>query len=90
MKPRSLSNGRPGVKLFANRGGRVTNPLDRARQLVLSHAKMPRPIFNVILMLDNDFAAVRGDCLSDHVFTNLAVSENGVAVSSFRPVEYVK
>jgi hypothetical protein len=45
---------------------------------------MPRPIFNVVLMLNNDFAAVRSDCLADHVFTSLAISENGLPAGSFR------
>jgi hypothetical protein len=69
MKPQSLSSGRPrGTKLFPNRSGRVAYPLDCARQLVLGHAEMPRPIFNVIILLDNDFAAVRDDCVTDHGF----------------------
>jgi hypothetical protein len=60
MQPQSLSSGLPrGAKLFANRGGRVANPFDCARQLNFGNAKMPGPIFNMVLMLDNDFAAVR-------------------------------
>jgi hypothetical protein len=54
-----------GTKFFPNRSGRIANPFDCARQLVFGHTKMPRPIFNMILMLDNDFAAVRSDCLTD-------------------------
>jgi hypothetical protein len=36
-------------------------------------------------MLDNDFAAVRSDRLTDHVFTGLAISENGLAGGSVPP-----
>jgi hypothetical protein len=91
MEPQSLSSGRPrGTKLFPNRSGRVAYPLDCARQLVLGHAEMPRPIFNVIILLDNDFAAVRDDCVTDHGFYGLAISENGLAAGSFRLREYVK
>jgi hypothetical protein len=62
-----LSSGRPRrAKFFANRSGRVADPFDCARQFVFSNAKMPRPIFNVILMLDDDFAAVRTDCFTGH------------------------
>jgi hypothetical protein len=68
MQPQSLSSGRRwGAKLFANSGGRVANPFDCARQLIFGNAKMPGPIFNMVLMLDNDFAAVR-TCFTDHLF----------------------
>jgi hypothetical protein len=68
MKPQSLGSGRPwGAELFPNRGGRVANPFDCARQLIFGNAKMPGPIFNMVLMLDNDFAAV-GSCFTDHLF----------------------
>jgi len=53
------------TKLFPNRGGRVANRFDCASQLIFGHAKMPRPIFNVILTLDNDLASVRTD-FTDH------------------------
>jgi hypothetical protein len=53
--------------LFPNCGGRVANPFDCARQLIFGNAKMPAPIFNLVLMLDNDFAAVR-ICFTDHLF----------------------
>jgi hypothetical protein len=69
--------------LFTNRSGRVAYTLDCARQLVFGHAKMPRPIFNVVLMLNNDFAAVRSECLTDHL-SSLAISKNGLAAGSFR------
>jgi hypothetical protein len=63
-----LGSGRPwGAKLFTNRSGRVAYPLDCAPQLVFGHAEMPRPIFNVIILLDNDFAAVGTD-FTDHCF----------------------
>ena len=75
--------------MFANCGGRVADPFDCAGQLVFAHAEMPRPIFNVILMLDNDFAAIRSNCLTDDVFRNLAIPENGLAAGSFRPREFV-
>jgi len=73
--------------LFANRSGRVANRFDCARQLIFGHVKMPRPIFNMILTLDNDFAAVRGD-FTDHLFVGLAIQEgNRVASVSFRLTE---
>jgi hypothetical protein len=56
-----------GAKLFANRSNRVANAFDCARQFVFGHAKMPRPIFHMILTLNNDFAAVRTD-FTDHCF----------------------
>ena len=73
--------------MFANRSGRVANRFDCARQLIFGHVKMPRPIFNMILTLDNDFAAVRGD-FTDHLFVGLAIQEgNRVASVSFRLTE---
>jgi hypothetical protein len=64
----NLSSGRPwSAKLLPNCGGRVANPFDCARQLIFGNAKMPGPIFNVVLVLDNDFAAVRS-CFTDHLF----------------------
>jgi hypothetical protein len=68
MQPQSLSSGWPwGAKLFANCGSRVADPFDCARQLIFGNAKMPGPIFNMVLMLDNDFAAVRTS-FTDHLF----------------------
>jgi hypothetical protein len=68
IKPQNLRGRGPrGAKLFANRSGRVANPFDCASQLVFGYAKMQRPIFNMILMRDNDFAAVGSDYSTDHV-----------------------
>jgi hypothetical protein len=64
--PRLRSERLRRAKLFANRSGRVANPFDCADQLVFSNSKMPRPISNLILMLDEDFATVRNDCFTDH------------------------
>jgi hypothetical protein len=76
MQPQSLSSRRPCcAKLFANGGGRVANPFDCARQLIFANAKMPGPIFNMVLMLDNDFAAVRS-CFTDHLFDAPAYAES--------------
>src|SRR6202008_2779391 len=85
MKPQSLGSGRPwGAELFPNRGGRVANPFDCARQLIFGNAKMPAPIFNMVLMLDNDFAAVN-ICLLIIFFAPLAIHKtNGVVWDSFR------
>ena len=70
--------------MFANRSGRVADLFDCPRQLVFGNAKMPRPIFNVILVLDNDLAAVRTD-FTDHFFAApLFQKGNGVASVSFR------
>ena len=44
--------------------------------VTFGHAKMPRPIFNMILPLDNDFTAVRSD-FTDH-FSGLPVREGFV------------
>lgn len=61
------------AKLFANCSSRIANPFDCARQLVFGHAKMPRPVFNVVGVLDNNFAPVRSDYLADHFFTNVPI-----------------
>jgi hypothetical protein len=87
MEPQSLSSERPwGAKLFANRSGRVANAFDCAGQLIFGHAKMPRPKFNVILMLDNDFAAVRTD-FTDHFFAGLAISIRKQGRVGFVPLD---
>jgi len=67
-KPQALSSGRPQrVELFANRSGGVADLFDCVHQLILGYAEMPRPIFNVVVMLNSDFVAVESDCLTDHV-----------------------
>jgi hypothetical protein len=86
MKPQRLSSGRPwGAKLFAHRGGRVANPFDCARQLIFGNAKMPGPIFNMVLMLDNDFAAVRS-CFTDHLFCAPGYAESKQGRVGFVPL----
>ena len=82
-----LSSGWPwGAKLFANRGGRVANPFDCARQLIFGNAKMPGPIFNMVLMLDNDFAAVRS-CFTDHLFGARVHAQNKQGRVGFVPLD---
>jgi hypothetical protein len=74
-----------GTKLFPNRSGRVANSFDCARQLILGHTKVPRPIFNMVLTLDNDFAAVRTDFIDHFIPSPWANREgNGVTPVSFR------
>jgi hypothetical protein len=73
------------AKLFANRSGRVANPFDCADQLIFCHAKMPCPIFYMVLMLDDDFAAVRSDG-TDHFFAGPVLFEKHGGVG-FVPLE---
>jgi hypothetical protein len=70
--------------LFPNRGGRVANRFDCASQLIFGHAKMPRPIFNVILTLDNDFTSVRTD-FTDHFCTKNGDTETASCTNSLGP-----
>ena len=87
MKPQSLGSGRPwGAELFPNRGGRVANPFDCARQLIFGNAKMPGPIFNMVLMVDNDFAAVRS-CFTDHLFGAPGYAESKQGRVGFVPLD---
>jgi hypothetical protein len=72
--------------LFANCGGRVANPFDCARQLIFGNAKMPGPIFNMVLMLDNDFAAVRS-CFTDHLFGAPGYAESKQGRVGFVPLD---
>jgi hypothetical protein len=83
-----LSNGRSygANKLFPNCGGRVANPFDCARQLIFGNAKMPGPIFNMVLMLDNDFAAVRS-CFTDHLFCAPGYAESKQGRVGFVPLD---
>jgi hypothetical protein len=83
-----LSNGRSygANKLFPNCGGRVANPFDCARQLIFGNAKMPGPIFNIVLMLDNDFAAVRS-CFTDHLFCAPGYAESKQGRVGFVPLD---
>jgi hypothetical protein len=62
--------------LFTNGSGRIANPFDCPSQFISGHAKMPRPKFNVVLMLNNDFAAI-GMRFTDHVVASLAIPGTG-------------
>jgi hypothetical protein len=83
-----LSSGRSygANKLFPNCGGRVANPFDCARQLIFGNAKMPGPIFNMVLTLDNDFAAVRS-CFTDHLFCAPGYAESKQGRVGFVPLD---
>jgi hypothetical protein len=54
--------------LLAHRGGRVADFVDCAREFLLSHAKMPGPVLNAILFVQNDLAALRSRNLN-HLFS---------------------
>jgi hypothetical protein len=76
IKPKVLSSGRlRRVELFPNRSGGIANRFDCARQLIFGHAKMPRPIFHMVLTLNNDFASVRSDFCADHLFAGPVFSK---------------
>jgi hypothetical protein len=86
VRPQSLSSGRPwDAKLFPNCGGRVANPFDCARQLIFGDAKMPGPIFNMVLVLDNDFAPVR-TYFTDHLFCAPGYAESKRGGVGFVPL----
>jgi hypothetical protein len=47
---------------------------------------MPGPIFNMVLMLDNDFAAVRS-CFTDHLFCAPGYAESKQGRVGFVPLD---